>query len=92
MSSPLDPGASHDRLAAGAVSWPAARSSAWAVRAATPDDGATTWVFRRLPEVTEWMTAAPETLAEYAARFTAPGHGWARRWSIRARRSRSSAT
>lgn len=60
MSSPLDP-----------VTWPV-RTDRLEISRAVAGDAATTWPFRRLPEVTEWMTAAPATLAEYAARFTAP--------------------
>jgi RimJ/RimL family protein N-acetyltransferase len=68
MASP-DPGASHDPVSPlAAVSWPVL-TERLSLRPATPDDVATTWVFRRLPEVTEWMTAAPETQEEYAARF-----------------------
>jgi RimJ/RimL family protein N-acetyltransferase len=60
MSSPLD-----------RVSWPV-RTARLGIRRALPTDAATTWAFRRLPAVTEWMTAAPASEEEYAARFLAP--------------------
>ena len=45
--------------------WPR-RTARLTIRPATRADAATTWELRRLPEVSEWMTAAPPTLAEMA--------------------------
>ena len=39
------------------------------IRRATPADAEPTWQFRRLPEVGEWITAAPTTFEAYAAHF-----------------------
>lgn len=58
MDSPLD-----------RVSWPV-RTRRLHLRPAVTSDAAATWPFRRLPEVTEWMTDAPATWEEYAARFS----------------------
>ena len=42
------------------------------LRASTPADVETTWSFRRLPEVAEWLSELPPDLEAYRARFTAP--------------------
>jgi RimJ/RimL family protein N-acetyltransferase len=42
------------------------------VRPAGADDVDATWEFRRLPEVTEWMTSATQDKEEYRARFLDP--------------------
>src|SRR5919112_5433684 len=52
------------------LSWPV-RTERLRLRPGTPDDVQTTWPFRRLPEVTEWLTAA-EDLEGYRARFLDP--------------------
>lgn len=54
------------------LAWPR-RTARLTIRPATPTDAATTWEIRRLPEVSEWMTVAPATVEEYAARFTEEG-------------------
>lgn len=53
------------------LTWP--RTTArLTIRPATEDDVEPTWRFRSLPEVAEWITAAPPDLEEYAARFLHP--------------------
>ena len=42
------------------------------LRAATAEDADTTWPFRRLESVSEWLTGHPADLDDYRARFTAP--------------------
>jgi RimJ/RimL family protein N-acetyltransferase len=42
------------------------------LRAATVGDVESTWVFRRLPEVAEWVTELPPDLDAYRATFTDP--------------------
>lgn len=51
--------------------WPV-RTERLALRAATPDDAAATWRFRRLEEVDRWLTRAAGTEADYRAQFAAP--------------------
>jgi len=53
------------------LAWPV-RTERLSLRLPTPDDVATTWSFRRLPEVTEWLTAAGD-LEDYRARFLDAG-------------------
>ena len=53
------------------VAWPL-RTARLTLRAADADDVDATWEFRRLPEVTEWMTSATEDKEEYRARFLDP--------------------
>lgn len=48
--------------------WPV-RTERLTIRPATPDDVDATWRFRRLPEVGEWITRAPQTRGEYAEQF-----------------------
>ena len=50
------------------VDWPL-RTERLVIRRATADDLDATWSFRRLPEISEWLTAAPETREEYAEKF-----------------------
>ncbi|HEU4568089.1 MAG TPA: GNAT family N-acetyltransferase [Marmoricola sp.] len=50
------------------LDWPL-RTERLTIRPATPDDVDATWRFRRLPEVGEWITRAPQTRAEYAEQF-----------------------
>lgn len=54
-----------------AVDWPVT-TARLAIRPATADDVEPTWRFRRVPSVTEWMTARPDH-EEYVARFLDPG-------------------
>lgn len=54
-----------------AVGWPV-RTARLSIRRATPDDAATTWGWRRLPEVGEWITRAPTDYPTYRAQFTDP--------------------
>jgi RimJ/RimL family protein N-acetyltransferase len=53
------------------VDWPL-RTERLVIRRATADDLDATWSFRRLPEISEWLTAAPETREEYAEKFLEP--------------------
>lgn len=57
MTDPLD-----------AIGWPL-RTDRLLVRRAVAEDAEATWVFRRIPEVTRWMTAAPDTFEAYRERF-----------------------
>lgn len=59
MASPLDK-----------VTWPVV-TERLRIRPATADDVESTWAFRRLPEVTEWMTSRAATLKEYSELFLA---------------------
>jgi RimJ/RimL family protein N-acetyltransferase len=49
------------------LSWPV-RTERLSIRPAVPADVETTWRFRRLPEVTRWLTSAGD-LEDYRARF-----------------------
>ena len=42
------------------------------LRAATAEDAAATWPYRRLPEVGEWITELPTDEAAYAEKFAEP--------------------
>ncbi|MDQ4214731.1 GNAT family protein [Microbacterium capsulatum] len=53
------------------VAWPL-RTERLVVRRATPDDVEAVWRFRQLPEVAEWITAAPEDAEAFRAHFTEP--------------------
>lgn len=55
-----------------AVTWPL-RTPRLRIRPARADDVATTYAYRRLPEVHHWITYAGEDPAEYAARWVSPG-------------------
>ncbi len=46
-----------------AIGWPA-RTERLVLRRATPDDVEATWQFRRLDEVSQWITRAPTTFEE----------------------------
>jgi len=61
MSSPLD-----------AITWPV-RTDRLTLRPATPDDLEATWQFRRLDDVSRWLTRAPAALEEYRSQFEDPG-------------------
>ncbi len=60
MASPLD-----------AVTWPV-RTARLSLRRLTVDDLHATWEYRRLPEVSRWLTSAPSTIEEYRATFPGP--------------------
>ena len=62
MSGPL-----HDTVA-----WPV-HTSRLTLRPATHDDAAATWEFRRLSEVSRWLTQNTGTLTEYRDLFLDPG-------------------
>ncbi|HET8561471.1 MAG TPA: GNAT family protein [Marmoricola sp.] len=53
------------------VSWPV-RTARLAIRPATDADLEATWRFRRLPEVGEWITRAPQQRSDYAEQFLDP--------------------
>jgi RimJ/RimL family protein N-acetyltransferase len=61
VSSPLD-----------AVGWPV-RTARLALRRATPADARAVWGYRRLEEVSRWITAAPATFEEFEERAFGPG-------------------
>ena len=50
------------------IDWPVA-TRRLVLRRATEEDAETTWPFRRIPEVTRWMTAGPTTFEAYRERF-----------------------
>ena len=54
-----------------AIGWPV-RTERLVLRRATPDDVESTWQFRRLDEVSRWITRAPATFEEYDARVADP--------------------
>jgi RimJ/RimL family protein N-acetyltransferase len=54
-----------------AVTWPI-HTARLSLRPATGDDLEATWAFRRLPEVSQWLTRAPATLEEYREQFEDP--------------------
>lgn len=60
MGSPLD-----------LATWPA-RTDRLTLRPATPADLEATWTFRRLDDVSRWLTRAPTTLEDYRERFDTP--------------------
>jgi hypothetical protein len=47
----------------------AARTDRLTLRPTTPDDLEATWQFRRLENVSRWLTRAPATLEEYRPPF-----------------------
>jgi RimJ/RimL family protein N-acetyltransferase len=53
------------------IPWPL-RTERLLIRRAAPDDVETTWHFRGLPEVCEWMTRAPQSLDNYRKHFENP--------------------
>lgn len=60
MSTPLD-----------AVDWPA-RTDRLLLRRATPADAHAVWAYRRLDEVSRWLTAAPATFEQFVAHGFTP--------------------
>ena len=54
-----------------AIGWPV-RTERLVLRRATPDDVEATWQFRRLDEVSQWITRAPGTFEEYRTRAADP--------------------
>jgi len=48
------------------------RTERLTLRAATAEDADATWRFRRLEEVSEWLTGHPTDLESYRAKFTTP--------------------
>lgn len=60
MGTPLD-----------AIDWPV-RSARLAIRPATADDLEATWRFRRLEEVSRWLTREATTLDDYREQFEDP--------------------
>jgi RimJ/RimL family protein N-acetyltransferase len=54
-----------------AVAWPV-RTERLTLRPAVAEDLAATWQYRRLPEVSRWLTRAPATLEEYRGQFLDP--------------------
>lgn len=54
-----------------AVAWPV-HTTRLTLRRATVDDLDATWAYRRLPEVSRWLTSAPTTVEEYRERFVDP--------------------
>jgi RimJ/RimL family protein N-acetyltransferase len=54
-----------------ARTWPV-RTGRLELRPATPHDVEPTWAFRRLEDVSRWITRAPATLEEYRTRFEEP--------------------
>ena len=53
------------------VAWPV-HTSRLTLRPATADDAAATWQFRRLPEVSRWLTQNTGTLTKYREQFLDP--------------------
>ena len=51
-----------------AITWPV-RTERLTLRPATPDDLGATWRFRRLDEVSRWLTRAPAIFDEHRAQF-----------------------
>ena len=54
-----------------AISWPV-RTARLTLRPATPADLEATWAFRRLDDVSRWLTRAPTGIEEYRTRFEDP--------------------
>jgi RimJ/RimL family protein N-acetyltransferase len=55
----------------GGIVWPV-RTERLTIRPARRSDLEATWAFRRLPEVSRWLTAAPAALEDYRAKFEDP--------------------
>ena len=55
----------------GSLSWPM-RTARLSLRRATEDDLEATWEFRRLPEVSEWLTRLPTDLDAYREQYLDP--------------------
>jgi RimJ/RimL family protein N-acetyltransferase len=54
-----------------AVDWPV-RTARLRLRPAQPIDVESTWGYRRLPDVSRWLTAAPRHIEDYRAHFLEP--------------------
>ena len=54
-----------------AVSWPC-RTERLSIRRATAEDVEATWAFRRIDEVSQWLTRAPTTIEAYRDAFLDP--------------------
>jgi RimJ/RimL family protein N-acetyltransferase len=54
------------------VAWPV-RTERLTVRRARADDLEATWRFRRLEQVSYWLTSSPRTLEDYRKKFEDPG-------------------
>lgn len=54
------------------VTWPATADRV-SLRRLTEDDLARTWKYRKLPEVTQWITSAPQDFETYRAQFIESG-------------------
>ena len=52
------------------ISWPV-RTERLSLRRVTPDDVEALWRYRQLAEVTQWITAGPESLEDFRAMFIA---------------------
>ena len=53
------------------ISWPR-RTQRLSIRPAAASDSDTTWPIRKDPEVSRWITSAPQTLEDYRAYFQKP--------------------
>jgi len=53
------------------LTWPRS-TQRLVLRRVEPTDVDAVWAYRRLPEVSEWLTGAPSGFAEYAALFVQP--------------------
>jgi RimJ/RimL family protein N-acetyltransferase len=53
------------------IDWPV-HTERLSIRPATSADVEAVWSYRRFPEVSEWLTAAPPTLAEFRTHFDLP--------------------
>lgn len=53
------------------ISWPR-RTQRLSIRPAEASDSDTTWPIRKDPEVSRWITSAPQTLEDYRAYFQKP--------------------
>ena len=53
------------------LTWPV-RTERLTIRPAAPQDLESTWEFRRLPEVTYWLTSAHDTIDQYRGQFDKP--------------------
>ncbi|PQZ87769.1 GNAT family N-acetyltransferase [Arthrobacter sp. MYb227] len=54
-----------------AIRWPQ-ESERLLLRPAMPSDAEATWVYRKLPQVTQWITSAWDNLADYRESFLIP--------------------
>jgi RimJ/RimL family protein N-acetyltransferase len=55
------------------LDWPV-RTERLLIRPATTDDAERTWAYRRLDEVSQWLSGGDPGREEYIARFTEPGY------------------